>query len=98
MKREEREFIGYTSAEGAKQLDDALDAEVIRLTKGKKVKQYTEKELEEKKRRTDEDYNKIAEMLNRKYKNPERAVSRKANKKVKFAKLIVKRLNTKRKG
>jgi len=97
MKREEREFIGYTSAEGAKQLDDALDAEVIRLTKGKKVKQYTEKELEEKKKRTDEDYKRIAEMLNRKYKNPERAVSRKAKKGDKFGKIITKRLTMRKK-
>jgi len=97
MKREERVFVGYMGTEGAKQLDDALDAEVIRLTKGKKVKQYTEKELEEKKKRTDEDYKRIAEMLNRKYKNPERAVSRKANKKEKFGKTIVKRLTLRKK-
>ena len=98
MKREEREFIGYTSPEGKKAFEDALDEEVVRLTKGKKVKQYTEKELEEKKKRTDEDYNKIAEMLNRKYKNPERAISRKHGKKEKFGKSIVKRLTLRKKG
>jgi len=93
----EETIIGYTSAEGKKLFEDALDKEVIRLTKGKKVKQYTEEELKEKKKRTDEDYKKIAEMLNRKYKNPERAVSRKANKNEKFGKSIIKRLNQKKK-
>ena len=96
MEREEREFIGYTSAEGKKNFEDALDEEVIRLTKGKKVKQYTEEELAKKKKRTDEDYKKIAEMLNRKYKNPERAVSRKANKGEKFGKAVTRRLTKKK--
>jgi len=97
MKREDQEIRIYTSPENAKLFEDALDKEVIRLTKGKKVKQYTQEELEEKKRKTDEDYNKMAKKLNHDYKNPGRYVDRKYGKKEKFGKSIVKRLNQKKK-
>lgn len=94
MEKNERTITIISGAEGIKNFDDALDKEVIRLTKGRKVKEYTEEELEEKKRKTEEDYNKIAKRLNAKYKNPERAISRKHSKKKKFGADIVKRLNS----
>lgn len=49
-------------------------------------------ELEERKRKTDEDYNRIADNLNNRFKNPERYLNRKHSGKEKFGKNIMKRL------
>jgi hypothetical protein len=97
MKKKENVITVYTSAENVKKFEDALDEEVLRLTKGRKRKEYTPEELEQKKRRTEEDYNRIAEKLNRDYKNPERYMDRKHSGKEKFGKDIAKRLNRKKK-
>jgi|SRR6188508_1600106 hypothetical protein len=97
MKKKGNVITVYTSLEGIKNIEDALDEEVLRLTKGRKRKEYTPEELEEKKRRTEEDYNRIAEKLNRDYKNPERYMDRKHSGKAKFGKDIAKRLNRKKK-
>jgi len=97
MKKKGNVITVYTSLEGIKNIDDALDEEVLRLTKGRKRKEYTPEELAEKKKRTEEDYNRIAEKLNRDYKNPERYMDRKHSDKEKFGKDIAKRLNRKKK-
>ena len=96
MKKKENVITVYSSAEGIKQFEDALDEEVLRLTKGRKRKEYTPEELALKKKRTEEDYNRIAEKLNHDYKNPERYMNRKHSGKAKFGKDIAKRLNRKR--
>ena len=55
----------------------------------------SDEEIEEKKRKIEEEYNRRAEYLNKAYKNPERYLDRKHSGKEKFGKSILKRLNKK---